>query len=137
MSVEATEQTGPITVWRKEFREGSGGAGALRGGLGQVVEIQANEGHEFHFNAMFDRIEHPARGRAGGADGAPGRASLDDGTPMKAKGRQKVPAGRRLVLELPGGGGFGNPTDRDPELVERDIARGYLSAEQARKEHGE
>ncbi len=135
MSVEATEQTGPITVWRKEFREGSGGAGKLRGGMGQVVEIRADEGHEFHFNAMFDRIDNPARGRAGGAHGAAGSVRLDDGTKMASKGRQKVPADRTLVLELPGGGGYGNPADRDPDLVRRDIARGYVSATQAHDEH--
>ncbi|MDE2791215.1 MAG: hydantoinase B/oxoprolinase family protein [Paracoccaceae bacterium] len=136
MSVEATEQVGPITVWRKEFREGSGGAGRLRGGLGQVVEIGANEGHEFHIKAMFDRVRNPARGRQGGRPGAAGVVRLDDETPMQPKGRQKVPAGRRLVLELPGGGGFGNPSERDPQAVERDIELGYLSAEQAAGEHG-
>src|SRR5699024_6843960 len=96
MSVEATEQTGPITVWRKEFREDTGGAGRMRGGLGQTVEIAAHEGHEFHIKAMFDRVQHPARGRAGGEPGAPGAVRLNDDTPMNPKGRQKVPANRRL-----------------------------------------
>ncbi len=136
MSVEATEQVGPVTVWRKEFREGSGGAGRLRGGLGQVVEIGANEGHELHIKAMFDRVKNPARGREGGRSGAAGIVRLDDGTPMQPKGRQKVPADRRLVLELPGGGGFGEPSGRDPEAVERDVRLGYLSAEQAVEEYG-
>jgi len=45
MSSEVTEQVGPITIWRKEMREGSGGAGTRRGGLGQVIEIGANPGH--------------------------------------------------------------------------------------------
>lgn len=126
VSVEATEQAGPIVIWRKEFREGSGGAGRQRGGLGQIIEIAPSEGHEFHFNAMFDRIDHPARGRAGGQDGVPGRVRLDDGTAMRAKGRQKVPHGRRLVLELPGGGGFGPPQERDPAATARDVERGYL-----------
>lgn len=132
MSVEATEQTGPITVWRKELREGSGGAGRLRGGLGQVIEIAADEGHEFWIKAMFDRVEHPARGRQGGADGKAGIVRLDDGTPMKAKGRQKVPVGRRLVLELPGGGGFGDPAERSPEDNARDVRLGYLGKDQDR-----
>lgn len=126
VSVEATEQAGPIVVWRKEFREGSGGAGRQRGGLGQVIEIAASEGHEFHFNAMFDRVEHAARGRNGGEDGMPGRVSLDEGTPMRAKGRQAVPASRRLVLELPGGGGFGKPGDRPIAEQTRDRRLGYV-----------
>lgn len=128
MSVEATEQTGPVTVWRKELREGSGGAGRLRGGLGQVIEIAANEGHEFWIKAMFDRVDHPARGRNGGADGAPGVVRLDDGTQMQPKGRQKVPADRRLVLELPGGGGFGDPSERSTEDHGRDLRLGYLKS---------
>ncbi len=59
MSIEATEHVGPVIFWRKELRDGSGGAGQFRGGLGQVVEISPTEGHEMHFNAMFDRIDHP------------------------------------------------------------------------------
>ncbi|QCO56442.1 hydantoinase B/oxoprolinase family protein [Pseudorhodobacter turbinis] len=136
MSVEATEQTGPITVWRKEFREGSGGAGRLRGGLGQVVEIKANEGHEFWIKAMFDRVENPARGRQGGLCGAAGTVGLDDGTKMRPKGRQKVPSDRTLVLELPGGGGFGNPLERPEAEIQRDVTLGYISSEQAKKDYG-
>ena len=126
MSVEATEQTGPVTVWRKELREGSGGAGRLRGGLGQVIEIAANDGHEFWIKAMFDRVDHPARGRNGGADGQAGVVRLDDGTPMQPKGRQKVPSNRKLVLELPGGGGFGDPAERSADDHARDLRLGYL-----------
>tara|TARA_B100000586_G_scaffold118069_1_gene85103 strand:- start:2559 stop:2723 length:165 start_codon:yes stop_codon:yes gene_type:complete len=51
---------------------------------------------------------------------------LDDGTPFDAKGKQPVPAGRRLILELPGGGGFGNPDLRDQEASERDRTQGYV-----------
>ena len=61
MSVEATEQVGPIVVWRKEIRNGSGGEGRFRGGLGQVIEIGPAEGYLFEFSAMFDRVENPAR----------------------------------------------------------------------------
>jgi len=126
MSTEATEQIGPIIVWRKEIRENSGGAGKQRGGLGQVMEIGPADGYLFEFSAMFDRIANPARGRAGGGDGAPGRVYLDDGTEFAGKGKQTVPADRRLILELPGGGGFGDPADRDPDDVENDRAQGYV-----------
>ncbi len=127
MSAEATEQVGPIIVWRKEIRENSGGAGKQRGGLGQTVEIGPADGYLFEFSAMFDRIENPARGRAGGEDGKAGAVYLDDGTPFAGKGRQTVPPERHLVLELPGGGGFGDPAERDPEAVENDRAQGYIS----------
>ena len=128
MPVEATEQTGPIVIWRKELREGSGGDGQFRGGLGQVIEIEALPGHSFDFSAMFDRIGTPARGRDGGAPGAPGRVTLDDGTVMRPKGWQHVPEGRRLVLEAPGGGGFGAPENRDDLAREIDLRRGYVKA---------
>jgi N-methylhydantoinase B len=75
---------------------------------------------------MFDRVENPARGRHGGETGLPGSVYLDDGTPFNAKGKQPVPAGKRLILELPGGGGFGDPTERDPEASERDRSQGYV-----------
>jgi N-methylhydantoinase B len=127
MSIEATEQVGPMIIWRKELRPDSGGAGEFRGGLGQVIELGPTEGYEFHFSAMFDRIDNPARGRGGGHDGARGRVTLDDGTPFDAKGKQLVAPGRRLTLELPGGGGFGDPHDRDPDAVRNDLDQGYVS----------
>ena len=127
MSIEATEHTGPVIIWRKELREGSGGDGEFRGGLGQIVEMAPAEGHEFHFNAMFDRVAHPPRGRNGGMNGFPGSVMLDDGTRLATKGRQHVPAGRRLILQLPGGGGYGPVNKRAPELIERDRAFGYVT----------
>ncbi|MXV89918.1 MAG: hydantoinase B/oxoprolinase family protein, partial [Acidimicrobiia bacterium] len=126
MSAEATEQVGPIVVWRKEIRPGSGGAGRQRGGLGQIMEIGPTDGYLFEFSAMFDRVDNPARGRAGGDDGSPGRVYLDDGTPFATKGRHTVPAGRRLILELPGGGGFGDPAERDPAAAANDRLQGYV-----------
>lgn len=126
MSIEATEHVGPVVFWRKELRDDSGGNGRYRGGLGQVVEIAPKAGHEISFNAMFDRIEHPARGREGGEDGQPGAVHLDDGTTLRAKGRQHVPAGRRLILELPGGGGYGPAAERDPDARSRDQRLDYV-----------
>jgi N-methylhydantoinase B len=126
MSIEATEHVGPVIFWRKELRDGSGGAGQFRGGLGQIVEISPTKGHEIYFNAMFDRVKNAPRGREGGEDGAPGVVKLDDGTVLAAKGRQHVPAGRRLVLELPGGGGYGPASKRSSELVKQDIEFDYV-----------
>lgn len=127
MPIEATEHTGPIVIWRKELRPGSGGDGEFRGGLGQVLEIGALDGHEFDFSAMFDRVKHPAKGRNGGKDGQAGVVKLDDGTLMRPKGWQHVPAGRRLILELPGGGGYGDPAKRSAEARAQDQSRGYVT----------
>lgn len=136
MSVEATEHVGPIVVWRKDLRTGSGGAGAFRGGLGQTIEIEARDGYDFYFNAMFDRIDNPARGREGGKPGAAGDVALADGAKLNGKGRQKVEAGRRLVLLLPGGGGYGDPKSRSRAAVEADLEGGYVTEEQARTDYG-
>ncbi|BCH23373.1 hydantoinase B/oxoprolinase family protein [Mesorhizobium sp. L-8-3] len=127
MPIEATEHTGPIVVWRKELRPGSAGDGEFRGGLGQVIEIAPMEGHEFDFSAMFDRINHPPKGRNGGKDGVAGAVKLDDGTKLRPKGWQHVPAGRRLVLELPGGGGYGDPARRSAEARAEDRFKGYVT----------
>ena len=136
MPIEATEHTGPVIIWRKELRPDSGGAGEHRGGLGQYMEVGATEGHEFDFSAMFDRVDHPARGRQGGQDGAATTIAQDDGTPMQGKGKQHVPDGRRVKLAFPGGAGYGDVARRDPERVKRDLARGYISAEAATNEYG-
>jgi N-methylhydantoinase B len=114
MPIEATEHTGPVVIWRKELRPDSGGDGTYRGGLGQVIEIEAAPGHEFDFSAMFDR-------------GAPGRVMLDDGTRLKPKGWQHVPAGRRLVLHVPGGGGYGDPASRAEAARADDRSKGYVT----------
>lgn len=127
MPIEATEHTGPIVVWRKELRPDSAGDGEYRGGLGQIIEIAPADGHEFDFSAMFDRIGTPAAGRDGGEPGKPGKAMLDDGTLLRPKGWQHVPSGRRLVLHLPGGGGFGDPEKRSEAAKAEDVRKGYVT----------
>ncbi|MBM7070313.1 hydantoinase B/oxoprolinase family protein [Actibacterium sp. 188UL27-1] len=136
MSVEATEHVGPIIVWRKDLRSGSGGAGAQRGGLGQTIEIEARDGYDFYFNAMFDRVENAARGRNGGTPGAAGKVELADGTELRSKGRQLVKNGQRLRLSLPGGGGYGDASARPKEQVAADLAAGFITAEQAKTDYG-
>ena len=136
MPIEATEHAGPIIVWRKELRPDSGGAGKQRGGLGQYMEVGAREGYEFDFQAMFDRVNHPARGRQGGLNGAATTIAQDDGSPMRGKGKQFVPHGRKVMLALPGGAGYGRPAERDAQLVKRDLARGYISAATAKRDYG-
>ena len=142
MSVEATEHVGPITVWRKDLREGSGGAGARRGGLGQTIEIEPRAGYDIYFNAMFDRVENPARGRQGGGNGAAGKVELATGQKpptkkLRSKGRQLVKNGQRLKLSLPGGGGYGSPEKRRPEDIAEDLRAGFISLHQAKIDYGD
>ncbi len=136
MPVEANEAITPVVFWRKELRPDSGGAGARRGGLGQVIEIGGAGGIPFDVLAMFERCRNPARGRAGGKGGAAGRVGLVSGAVLRGKGRQSIPSGDRLLLELPGGGGYGDPFDRDAALVAADVRNGVVSRESAAADYG-
>ncbi len=136
MPIEATEHAGPVIIWRKELRPDSGGAGKTRGGLGQYMEVGAQEGHEFDIQAMFDRGQYPARGRRGGKNGANTTIVRSDGAAMHVKGKQFVPHGERVIMAFPGGAGYGDPSDRPADLVKRDLARGYITAQTAADEYG-
>ena len=138
MPVEATENVAPVIFWKKELRPDSAGAGRMRGGFGQIMEIGAKGDAEFAVNAIFDRVANAPKGRDGGGDGATGWVGLNDanGTVLRTKGFQIIPKGRRLLLKLPGGGGMGDPAARDPAMVERDVADGLVSAEAARRVYG-
>ena len=106
-STEVNEVTSPLVIWRKEYRLDSGGTGRYRGGDGQIIEVGHIEGAAFEVSKMFDRLQHPARGRHGGGDGAAGRVYLDTGENLRGKGREEVPAGATIIFETPGGGGIG------------------------------
>lgn len=104
--VEVTETVAPLVVWRKDLRDGSGGEGKYRGGDGQIMEVAHRHGEAFGIFATFERVKYPPRGRHGGGNGANGVVKLASGEVLKAKGFQVIPAGDRLVVEMPGGGGM-------------------------------
>jgi N-methylhydantoinase B len=134
--VEATENVAPVIFWQNELRPDSAGAGRTRGGFGKVMEIGTKGEAEFAVNAIFDRVANPPRGRDGGGDGAGGWVGLDDGTVLRTKGYQVIPKGRHLLLRLPGGGGMGDPRQRDRALLARDVADGLVSEEKASALYG-
>ena len=135
--VEVTESESPLVFWRKEFLPDSGGAGAFRGGLGQVIEAGSTEAHPFTVSAAtFDRMRNPARGRDGGRPGRHGTARLASGPRFEDKAVHTIPPGDRLVVELPGGGGLGDPRRRDPERIRADLEAGYITREGAKRDYG-
>jgi N-methylhydantoinase B len=136
MPVEVVEYGAPVIIWKKELLSDSGGAGEYRGGLGVKIEIGARHPAPFDLLAMFERVEHAAQGRAGGHPGARGRVYLDDGQELQGKGLQTIPPKRRLILETPGGGGYGDPRKRVPELLHRDVALGLVSPRSAKLNYG-
>lgn len=125
--IEILETLTPLVFWRKELRAGSGGDGEFRGGLGQSIEIGHRDGHPFYIYAALDRIDNPARGRFGGEGGAPGVVALKSGGKLKGKGKQLVPAGDRLVVATPGGGGYGQPAARSTSARETDHRNGLTN----------
>jgi N-methylhydantoinase B len=130
--VEVTEAISPLVVWRKEYRSDSGGAGEYRGGLGQTMELGLLQDAPFAFSALFDRIDYPPRGRDGGDNGGEGAIYLASGSRLNGKGTQTIPRGERVVVEMPGGGGLGEPKRRDPGRVVDDVRAGLVSADVAR-----
>ena len=134
--IEITEAITPLIVWRKELRRGSGGPGRQRGGLGQRMEIANRDDAAFGIQARFERGVYPARGRSGGEAGAKGRLSLATGASLAIKGLQIIPAGDRLIVEMPGGGGYGDPFARDPALVARDVHHGLIEPDAAEADYG-
>ncbi|MDH5540656.1 MAG: hydantoinase B/oxoprolinase family protein [Rhizobacter sp.] len=135
--VEITETLAPLVFWHKEYLPDSGGAGRQRGGLAQRIVVAGRDGRGLRCAAAtFDRRAHPARGRNGGLDGAAGRVIVEDGqghaVPFEGKGIIEVPAGGRLQVDLPGGGGVGVPRERDPVRLRADMAAGLVSAAAAR-----
>jgi N-methylhydantoinase B len=136
MPVEVIESGAPLVIWRKELSPDSAGAGRNRGGYGQRVEVATRDGAPFQVLAMYERAVHGARGRDGGLDAPPGSVRLASGASLKPKGLQRIPAGDRLVLEVPGGGGLGAPDERSHADVETDVEAGLLSADAATSLYG-
>jgi N-methylhydantoinase B len=102
--VEALETEFPLRVRELSIRRGSGGPGHHRGGDGIVRELEALA--PMSYTLIAERRRHSPRGRAGGADGAPGR-SLVNGEPVPSKSAGTLRPGDRLRIETPGGGGYG------------------------------
>lgn len=134
--VEVTEAMSPLLFKRKEYRTDSGGPGKFRGGLGQIMEVVNLDEAAFVVSANYDRVKFPARGRDGGANGKAGRVSLGSGKPLKGKGQQTIPRGESVLIEMPGGGGLGDPFTRDPMAVARDVHLGMVSREAAEDAYG-
>ncbi|MEF2074765.1 hydantoinase B/oxoprolinase family protein [Consotaella aegiceratis] len=134
--VEIFESMSTVVIWKKEFNPDSGGAGRFRGGLGQWMEIGNTIPEPFQFSNAFERIRFPARGAKGGSDGAAGHVELSTGEPCLAKGNHMVPAGARIIVKSPGGGGTGDPIERDRTLIEADLANGLVSQAAARETYG-
>ncbi|SLN64724.1 Acetophenone carboxylase delta subunit [Roseivivax jejudonensis] len=140
--MEILEAAYPVMFRHWALRPGSGGAGAHRGGLGAIYEIEVLEEMGAEVFLFGERGKHPPKGIAGGGDAATNRFSFetDDGwarPPMVSKMRGiQLRQGQAVRLETPGGGGYGPAADRDPAAIARDVARGLLTADEAERLYG-
>ncbi|WP_409345859.1 hydantoinase B/oxoprolinase family protein [Paenibacillus sp. MBLB4367] len=130
-SMEITEAVSPIIVWKKELLQNSGGAGRFRGGLGQIVDLEIRADGPVQMSLMFDRVEHPASGTAGGQAGGAANAVVNGKQAAFLKGRDHVLPGDRITLQYSGGGGFGSPKERELEHIESDLRNELISKEAA------
>lgn len=128
-AVERFELDTGLFVKRKALREDSGGAGRYRGGCGQDILITNPGPDTVRFSFYRPQTRHGARGYFGGHDGRPGRITVNGA--QLTEGVLTLLPGDWANLETPGGGGFGDPSEREPEAVVDDVRQGYVSAAEA------
>jgi len=124
--VEVIETLSPLMVEAKALRDGSGGDGRFRGGLGQVIRFRVRTSEPCVCSVLGDRSRVPAQGFFGGAPGAPGEVLIDGRRPDNLKAEQPLPPGALVEIRIPGGGGYGPPAERDPALRARDHLEHYV-----------
>ena len=134
--VEVIETTSPLVIRCKQFRTDSGGAGRYRGGAGQTIRVEVRSGERYSLSVLGDRTVTQAAGYSGGGAGALAAISTDPPADGDAKFGLRLEAGTTFTLELPGGGGYFDPAERDPELVARDVADGLVSGAVAERDYG-
>jgi N-methylhydantoinase B len=140
--VEAIEQKYPLRVESCALRAGSGGPGRWRGGLGLVREVRVLA-PDAQLSVLAEKGVLPPYGVCGGAAGATNRFYVRRGAgtiepsplPGKVSGFP-LAVGDLVVMETSGGGGYGDPLDRDPADVARDVEEGAIDAETARDAYG-
>ena len=124
--VEINEAVAPLLFLKKEYNPGSGGKGKYNGGLGQLIEIKSAIDEDMDLLASFDRIKYPARGRLNGSNGKPGHVSIKGKGKLNGKGTQVIKSGDILQIHTPGGAGYGDYSERDQFLLEKDLENEFL-----------
>lgn len=133
--VEAAEMEYPVMIERYGFIPDSGGPGKFRGGLSLRRDVRFMA--DVTWARYSDRQKFEPQGLFGGMSGSRGRLVLNPGTPQetacRSKGVDRLRAGDLLSIQLPGSGGYGPPSERDPEKVRWDLLNGKISPESARR----
>ena len=138
--VEIFESDTPLIVETREIITDSGGAGKMKGGLGRRVIFKAPDDKyaplpPVNLGIQSGRYRYPPEGLFGGKDGLKAQF-LINGKPGNSYGLTQFGSGDEIIIDVAGGGGYGNPFERDVELVESDVANGYVSVEKAKEDYG-
>ena len=136
-SIEVMEAIAPLLVWRREYRKDSGGHGKHRGGYGQVLLIENRASRPINLSFIAERTKYPAQGLNGGMSGKPiaiSKVGVDKLIPTKAKIRL-LPT---EIIEMAhgGGGGYGNPKDRELHLIKEDLKNDLIADGVAKEIYG-
>ena len=126
--VEIMETVAPVRVRHKRLVPASGGAGRFRGGLGQAVAFENLSPKPLTVSFLAERTRFAATGLFGGRPGGLGAVTID-GRPVDPKATHVVEPGRVIEMTTPGGGGFGDPGERDTARTQADVAGGYVPGE--------
>jgi N-methylhydantoinase B len=133
---EVIESLSPVVMKRRQLRQDSGGPGTWRGGLGQLTEFTRRGEGRWSVSSIADRTVYAAPGLLGGQSGATGEVTLGNGTRLNAKTLKDLKDGEIVHVNLPGGGGYGDPMKRDIENVRWDVIESYISPEEAEQRYG-
>lgn len=143
--IEVMEQYYPVLFEEYSLHEGSGGAGQYRGGFGVNYTIRLRRG-EARASMVMDHGRTGPQGVLGGEDGGTNTVAIEtlhaDGTKVYVPAHLskdqdiEIRVGDRVRVSTPGGGGFGDPTKRDPALIQRDLLHGYYTPEQISQRFG-
>ena len=140
VTVEDIELTSGTEIDRFELRQDSGGAGRYRGGLGVRMDVRISS-EDAVLSLSSDAETSLPDGLLGGMSGLPGRKYLYPDTPQEERLYRKItnfhmPRGTVVSFQTPGGGGYGDPLEREPELVLMDVLDGHVSRESALHDYG-
>jgi len=138
--IEIFENDTPLIVETRELLTDSGGPGRLKGGLGQREVFRVPDDKyapipPVNLGIQAGRHVHPPEGLFGGKAGAKAQF-LVNGVPGNPYGLTQLKPGDLVIIDAAGGGGCGNPLERDPEIVERDVIEGYVSLERVKEDYG-
>ena len=125
-AIEITEHIAPLRVHYKRLRPDSGGSGRHRGGLGQEIAVESRSETPIAVSFLAERTIFPAFGIEGGKAGAPGVLRIN-GDKVDPKKQYVLSRGDTVILATPGGGGHGDPEQRNKMALESDIQAGYTS----------